>query len=558
MKDFSKEILAYALQNAIEHGKADAGRILPKLFQHGLDRKEIPLVMKKINETVDDVNSMNDENKKKLFAKVEDLVKKAEKVENYDLDELPVSPVGKKVVLRMAPFPSGALHLGNAKTYLLNALYAEKYKGDLLLVFDDTIGSAEKPANKESYDLIRDAWKMLDVKYKKEYFKSDRLDIYYEYAEKLIEMNKAYVCYCKTEELRKNRAEGKECSCRQFPIGIQHARWKELFKPEVSEGEAVLRIKTDMQHPNPAFRDRVLFRIAEREHPRVGKKYKVWPTLEMTWAVDDHLLGITHVIRGNDLMIESDMEKYIWDLFKWKHPVLIHTGLVRLEGVGAKLSKSKAQKEVSSGQFSGWDDPRTWSVQSLLRRGIRPEALREFVKRIGLNKQDIVVPIESLYAINRQIVDAQAQRYSFVENAVKLNLSKDEMKGIDKIIVPKHPDTPEDTREVLVNDDIAISKKDFDKHEGKEVRLLHLFNVKVGKKSHVTSIDNKKIPKINWVSKDAIKTKILNYDGKWIEGFAEPDAGKLKKGTLIQFERFGFVKFDSVNNGIAEFWFAHP
>jgi hypothetical protein len=195
-----------------------------------------------------------------------------------------------------------------------------------------------------------------------------------------------------------------------------------MFKPEVHEGEAVLRIKTDMHHPNPAFRDRVLFRIADREHPRVGKKYRVWPTLEMTWAIDDHLLGITHVMRGNDLMIESDMEKYIWDLFKWKHPILIHTGLVRLEGVGAKLSKSKAQKEVTSGQFSGWDDPRTWSVQSLARRGIRQEAIREFVKRIGLNKQDIIVPVESLYAINRQIIDSETPRYSFVENPVKLNI----------------------------------------------------------------------------------------------------------------------------------------
>ena len=381
MKDLSKEILAYALQNAIEHGKADAGRVLPKLFQHGLDKKEIPLVMKLINETVNKVNSLNEKEREKLFLESEGVVKKHDRTETYELPELPESEVGKKMVLRLAPFPSGALHLGNAKTYLLNALYAEKYNADLLLVFDDTIGSVEKPIVKEAYDLIPDAWKWLGVKYKKEYFKSDRLEIYYEYAEKLIEMNKAYVCYCKVEDLRKNRAEAKECSCRQYPKGIQHARWKELFKPSVQEGEASLRLKTDMEHPNPAFRDRVLFKIADRPHPRIGTKYRVWPTLEMSWAIDDHLFGITHIIRGNDLMIESDMEKYIWDLFKWKHPALIHVGLVRLEGVGAKLSKSKAQKEVKSGVFSGWDDPRTWSVQSLARRGIRPEAIREFVKR---------------------------------------------------------------------------------------------------------------------------------------------------------------------------------
>jgi glutamyl-tRNA synthetase len=555
MKDFSKEILAYALQNALEYGKADASKVLTKLFQHGLDKKEIPLAMKEINKIVEDVNSIKEKEREKLFESVKNNVIKHDKTETYELDELPDSPVGKKMVLRMAPFPSGALHIGNTKTYLLNALYAEKYKADLLLVFDDTIGSTEKPANKESYNLISEAFKWLNVKYKKVYYKSDRLDIYYEYAEKLIEMNKAYVCHCKAEELRKNRAEEIECSCRQFPIGIQKARWKEMFKPEVHEGEAVLRIKTDMHHPNPAFRDRVLFRIADREHPRVGKKYRVWPTLEMTWAIDDHLLGITHVMRGNDLMIESDMEKYIWDLFKWKHPILIHTGLVRLEGVGAKLSKSKAQKEVTSGQFSGWDDPRTWSVQSLARRGIRQEAIREFVKRIGLNKQDIIVPVESLYAINRQIIDSETPRYSFVENPVKLNIPESQKKGIDFISVPIHPDNPEKTREVEVKD-IFISNKDFEKHKNSEVRLLHLFNAKIGNKTEVTSIENKKIPKINWVS-NGINAKILMPEGSWVEGLVESDISRIKEGAVIQLERFGFVRYDKLKDNVAELWFAH-
>ena len=329
-----------------------------------------------------------------------------------------------------------------------------------------------------------------------------------------------------------------------------------MFKPEVSEGEAALRIKTDMQHPNPAFRDRVLFRIAEREHPRVGKKYKVWPTLEMCWAVDDHLLGVTHVIRGNDLVIESDMEKYIWDLFKWKHPILVHTGLVNLEGVGAKLSKSKSGKEVKSGEFSGWDDPRTWSVQSLARRGIKPEAIREFVKRIGLNKQDITIPIESLYAINRQLIDAETLRYSFVENPVNLNISEDRMKGIGRAIVPVHPDKLDETREVVVGDSIFISAKDFKNNYGKEVRLLHLFNVDVGDNTEVTSVDNKKIPKINWVS-NGVKARVLMPDGVYVEGLVEPSAVELKVGTVVQFERFGFVKFDKFSDGVAEYWFAH-
>ncbi|MGV8142127.1 MAG: glutamate--tRNA ligase [Candidatus Pacearchaeota archaeon] len=554
MKDLSKEILAYALQNSIEYGKADAGRILPKLFQHGLDKKEIPLAMKEINEIVKKINSLNDEEKNKLFATVSDLVKKQDKTQDYELAELPESPIGKKMVLRLAPFPSGAMHIGNTKTYLMNALYAEKYNADLLLVMDDTIGSVEKPLMKEAYDLIPDAFEWLGVKVKKTYFKSDRLEIYYEYAEKLIELNNAYVCYCKVDVLRENRASGKECSCRQFPKGIQKERWKELFSKNIKEGDASLRIKTDMQHPNPAFRDRVLFRIADRPHPRVGTKYRVWPTLEMCWAIDDHLLGITHIIRGNDLMIESDMEKFIWDIFKWKHPILIHTGLVRLEGVGAKLSKSKAQKEVNSGQFSGWDDPRTWSVQSLARRGIRKEAIREFVKRIGLNKQDIVVPVDALYAINRQIIDLEAARFAFVENPITLELK--DMPTAESISVPVHPDKPEELRTIAIGRTISIASKDYEMHKDKEVRLIHLFNVKLSNNPHVTSVDNKKIPKIQWVS-DGVKARVLMVEGNWVEGMVEPLAATITKDDVVQFERFGFVRFDGVSDGYLEFWFAH-
>ena len=250
------------------------------------------------------------------------------------------------------------------------------------------------------------------------------------------------------------------------------------------------------------------------------------------------------------------MEKYIWDLFKWKHPILIHVGLVRLEGVGAKISKSKANKEVKSGEFSGWDDPRTWSVQSLARRGMKPEAIREFVKRIGLNKQDIVVPIEALYAINRQMIDAETLRYSFVENPVKLNITPSEMKGIDSVSIPVHPDRPEETRNVEINE-ISISSKDFAKNKNTEVRLLHLFNVNLGNKVEVTSIDNKKIPKINWVS-NGVETRVLMPDGTWIQGLVESVATKIKVGTVIQFERNFFCRFDGIRDGIAEYWYSHP
>ncbi|MCH7568102.1 MAG: glutamate--tRNA ligase [Nanoarchaeota archaeon] len=552
MRDFSKEVMAYSLQNAIDFGKANPEKILPKLFQHELEKKDIGKVMPLVKETVKKVNSMSVKERVTAFSKLKKLVKKREEQER-DLVELPGSAMKRKLIFRLAPFPSGALHIGNAKTYILNALYAERYKGDLLLVMDDTIGSAEKPLIEEGYQLIEEDLELVGIKYKKPIiYKSDRLKIYYKYAKDLIEKNKAYVCYCSQEELRENREKGVECSCRQFPVKIQLLRWKEMFKAK--EGHATLRIKTSMFHPNPAFRDRVLFKISEREHPRVEKKYRVWPSLEMSWAIDDHLLGITHIIRGNDLMIETEMEKYIWDIFHWKGAETIHTGLIRIEKTGAKISKAKSQKEVLSGEFLGWDDPRTWSIRSLIRRGITKEAIREFVKEIGLNKQDITVPIETLYAINRGIIDYTSERYSFIENPKKIEIEKNP--GIKEPFVPIHPDKPKKTRKVKLTNNIFISGKDFEKYKGKEIRLLYLFNLRLGEKSKFTSLKNKKIPKLNWVSVD-VPARILMPNGDWISGIAEEGINKLYIGQIIQFERFGFCRYDGKRKNIYEFWFAH-
>lgn len=554
MKDFANEINGYALKNAIEFGKADAGRILPKLFNHGLDKKDIKNVMPVVQEIVKKVNSMKKEDMEKEFGKFKDYVKEHEEKERT-LAELPNTT--KKMVFRLAPYPSGALHIGNAKTYLLNALYAEKYGGKILLVMDDTIGSEEKSIMPESYKLLEEAFKWLKVKYEQPvYYKSDRLEIYYDYAKQLMKKGKAYVCHCAQEELRENRAKGIECGCRQFPEKIQLERWKDMFTAKM--GEAVLRLKTSMQDPNPAFRDRVLFKISDKEHPRVGKKYRVWPTLDMCWAIDDHLLGITHIIRGNDLMIETDMEKYIWEIFGWKHPETIHAGLVKIEGIeGAKLSKSKAQAEVKSGAFSGWDDPRTWSIQSLSRRGIRVEAVREFISSIGLNKQDITIPIDALYAINRKLIDLEAQRYYFVPNAVEIEIAK--APKTREIEVPVHPDKPKETMKMRITPGrVWISKEDYENLKGQEIRLLHLFNMQLKEKNKAefTTTGNMPIPKITWVS-FPVKARVLMPDGQWVEGLADENITGLKKGDEIQFERFGFCRYDGGKNGVYEFWFSH-
>jgi len=552
IKKLTNEIYAYALENSLHYGQAKESAVLPKLFKHGLKSEDIKHIITEIKSVVNEINNLSDEEKQKKFKEYKKFL--AEKPEEEKgLKELP--NVKAKPVFRMAPFPSGSLHIGNARTFLLNAMYAEKYRGKLLFIIDDTIGSEEKRIMLESYRLIPEALEWLKVKYSKPIiYKSDRLKIYYKYAEELIKKNKAYVCGCSQEQLRENRKNKIECECRIYPARENLKRWKKMF--DAPEGKYTLRLKTSMKHPNPAFRDRVLFRISDREHIRIGKKYRIWPLLEFSWAIDDHLLGVTHIIRGKELMIEGEMQKYIWDIFKWKHPELIYMGLIKLEGLEGKLSKSKAQQEVLSGEYSGWDDPRTWSIQSLARRGILAESFREFTEKIGLNQNDIIVPIDELYSINRKKLDLKSNRYSFVKEPVKLEIKNIPL--ISEVKVKLHPDKP-NTRKIKITKEIFISLKDFDKFINQEVRLMHLYNLIIGKPSLFTSLENKpEIPKVNWVS-EGVKTKIRMPDGNYIFGLAESSIKNLKIGEIIQFERFGFVKFDNADKKSQEyeFWFAH-
>lgn len=412
-KKYGEKILAYALKNAIEHeGKAQAGAVLSPLFHEGLDKKDVKEIMPIIQEILKKVNAMSLDDQKKQFSKEEKEVSHRDVREEGELPELPEAKKGK-VVMRIAPYPSGPLHIGNTRQLLLNDEYVKKYGGKLYLIIDDTIGSNEKQIIPEAYEMIEEGARWLDVKYSKPVIhKSDRLELYYKYAEELIKKGEAYVCYCSADELRENRKNEKECEHRkQSPVAAMK-EWKKMF--EMKEGQATLRIKTSMQHPNPAFRDRVLFRISEREHPRVKKKYRVWPLLEFSWAVDDHLLGMTHIVRGKELMIETDMEKHIMDIFKWKHPVFVHTGLLQFEGV--KLSKSKGQVEVKEGRYIGWQDPRLWSLQSLEKRGILPETIRKFIISLGINQNEITVPIDILYAENRKLLREKSIKASFSED----------------------------------------------------------------------------------------------------------------------------------------------
>lgn len=547
MKDFSKEIEAYALHNAIEYGgKVEAGRVLPKLFQHELRKEEIKDVMPVIVEIVKKVNNLKKDEQLKAFESVKNVMKVHEEKEK-DLPEIDVGGI-KKVVTRMAPEPSKYAHLGHALTFLLNYMYAKKYNGECLLRLEDT--NPEKVSKEYADAIIEDVRDYLGIKITKIRYVSDDMPKLYVYAEKLVKAGQAYVCFCAREKLQDLRHQGIECECRQFPVRTQLEKWKEFIKGNYKVGEAVLRLKGDMQSSNQVMRDPALFRKLEAKHYRHGSKYKVWPLYDFYNPIEDSLMGVTLILRSNEFDPRVELQDRLKDLLGLKKQTIIQYGRFNVKDFTTKGREIRDM--FASGELRGWDDPRLITLRALQRRGITREAIYELTKQVGLSKHQVTLEFDMIAAINRKIIDGRANRYFFVEKPVELDLNS---LSIKEVKVPFHPDTPEKTRTIPVTK-VFISAQDAKRYKGKEVRLLHLCNLKLDAKPRITSYENKKIPKIQWVS-EGVPANILMPDGVWIEGIAEKAIAFLKPGDVVQFERVGFARFDRKNKNVYEFWFAH-
>ncbi len=543
MSDEVREtIFKYALRNAVKfEGEAGIGPVMGKVMGECESCRSDPKGTKDlVEEIVKEVNSMElQEQTDQLKEVMPEYFQEEKKSEEDRLPDLDAD----EVVMRLAPYPSGPLHIGNARMVVLNDEYVKRNGGKLILFYDDTIGSAEKKPLEVAYDLIKDGLEWLGVEWHETYYKSERMDLYYRYCEEILDMGEAYVCQCSAEDLREHREKGMECEHRSRSVEENKHMWKAMLDGSFEEGEAVVRIKTDMQHPDPAFRDRVLFRISKQPHPRVGDRYHVWPLLEFSWAVDDHLLGMTHVLRGKDLMMEDKMEQYIWDLLGWDGPEFLHYGMLRLEEF--RLSKSDFQRKLKTGEINGWDDPRTWTLQSLRRRGIQPEAVREFIIGFGMSLTDIAVPASKLYAKNRELVDDEASRYHFITDPVKVVLDGDI--DFSKTELPIHPDHPErGDRTLKISHTVYLTRKDWEEFQGKEVRLKNFCNIKLkGDKGEITGFGNKDIRKIHWLC-EGIDAEVELPDGSCEVGIVEPNVTDEDIGNVVQFERYGFVRISDL------------
>ena len=565
-----------ALLNAMQHGgKGQAGALIGRIIS---ERQELKTKAKElsglIGKVVKEVNKLSIEEQKRLVEeKWPEALKKEKPVEEKGLPSLPNVANYKQVVTRFSPNPDCVLHLGSARAIVLSHEYARMYVGKFILRFEDTDSKVKRPVL-EFYDRIRDDLAWLGCRADEEYIQSDRLPIYYEYAERLLREGNAYVCTCTPDEFRKTSLAKKPCNCRDLPPTEHLERWRRMLDGGYSEGEAVVRVKTDVEHPNPAVRDWPALRIIDPvkyPHPRVGSKYRVWPLYNFSTGLDDHLLGITHIIRGKEHLTNKVRQEYMYAHLGWTYPEAIHYG--RLKITGAFLSKSKIVQGVREGLYAGWDDPRLATFAALRRRGITPEAIKKMIIDVGPKTADVTLSWETLYAYNRKILDPQSDRYFFVSEPTPLKV-----KYIPKIFrakLPLHPEKPEaGFREYTVTPNIEggvfwIAKKDADAAEaGMVIRLMELFNVKI-ESVNAASVEasfaseayeearKAKAKLIHWIPKgEEYPCSVVMPDATVNEGVAESACKKLKPDAVIQFERFGFVRVDK-NNGKLTAYYAH-
>ena len=555
-------ILKYALQNAVKfNGKANPGAIIGKVLSENPDLKsKAKEVNKDIMQIVKEVNSLPlDKQKEKLRDLAPDLLKKQKKVEKKK--ELPTFKE-KKVVMRFEPSPSGPLHIGHAFTLSLNSELARKHKGKLIIRIADT-----NPENiyEKAYKLIPiDAEWVTKNNVADIIIQSDRLKLYYKYAEELIKKEHAYVCTCKAENFRESMLKSIPCPCRHIRKEPNLERWDKMLKT-YKEGDAVVRIKTDITHKNPAMRDWPALRINLNSHPKQKNKFRVWPLMNFAVAVDDHELGITHAIRAKEHMDNEKRQKYLFDYLGWKMPEHLYIGRINFKDL--RVSCSKTRPLIEDGTYTGWDDIRLPFLEALKRRGYHPDAFIKYALDVGISQSDKTTTGEEFFkainAFNKDAIDLKSHRYFFIENPVEIKVNNAPQQDLE---LDLHPNNRKKGRKFSTTDTFYLTKEDHKNiKDNKLIRLMDCLNfTKSNNKFTFDSLDYKKFKEqgnliIHWLpkEKDLVNIEVLMPDNKIKKGLGERGLKDLTEGQVIQFERFGFVRLDQKLGNKLVFWFAH-
>jgi len=393
---------------------------------------------------------------------------------------------GGRVVTRFPPEPNGYLHIGHAKSICLNFGVAAEFGGICHLRFDDTNPAKE---DVEFVDAIQENVRWLGFDWKdKLFYASDYFDQLCKYAVELIRNGKAYVCDLSGDEIREYRGTltepGRNSPHRDRSVEENLRLFEEMRAGRMQEGACSLRAKIDMASPNLNLRDPVIFRIKKAAHHRTGEKWCVYPMYDFAHALSDAIEGITHSLCT--LEFEDHRPLYDWVLDNLDvpcHPQQIE--FARLNLSYTVLSKRKLLELVQHGHVHGWDDPRMPTLAGLRRRGVTPEAIRDFCERIGLAKRDSLVDVAMLEHSVRDDLNRRAPRVMAVLRPLKVvieNYPEGEVEEMDAVNNPEDPSMG--TRKVPFSRELYIEQDDFREDPpkkyfrlspGREVRLRYAY-----------------------------------------------------------------------------------
>jgi len=569
-----------ALFNALKHGSdPDVGALMGPLMGENPDFRAhgnaIPGILAPV---VSEVAAMDDaERRERLEALAPDKLEALaaeEAADEHVLPDLPNAEPGS-VVMRAAPNPNGPWHIGHARMPAVIGTYKERYDGTFICRFDDTDPETKRP-DLDAYDAIREDIEYLGFEVDRVVIASDRLDRYYEHARELIDRGGAYTCSCSGETFSTLKNDGEACPHRDKDTETVHEEFDAMVAGEYTAGEMVLRVRTDIEHKNPALRDWVAFRLIDTPHPReAAEAYRCWPMLDFQSGVDDHLTGVTHIIRGIDLQDSAKRQRFVYDYFDWEYPEVLHWGHVEVDAYDVSLSTSSIAARIDEGDLTGWDDPRAPTIQSVRRRGIRGAALVESMIELGLSTSDVDLAMSSVYAANRDRVDDEAPRRFFVRDrpdipAVAVPVIDGEAPAPAAGSPPTHPDHPDRGTRTIPAGSVYLEETDLP-DAGERVWLKGYGCVRYDGDAlafvdaDIEVVRAGDVDVVHWVPvEESLTTRLRTHEGD-VRGYAEPTVTDDAVGTVVQFERVGFARLDafdstteSGNDADLVAYYAHP
>ena len=507
------------------------------------------------------------------------------------------------VATRFPPEPNGYLHIGHAKSLCINFGIAQKYGGTCNLRFDDTNPCKE---DQEYVDSIKKDIEWLGFKWDNLYFASDYFDVMFDCAVKLINKGLAYVSDETADEIKERRGTltepGIESPFRNRSVEENIKLFYEMRDGKYADGEKVLRAKIDMASPNVNMRDPIIYRVLHATHHNSGDKWCIYPMYDFAHPIEDAHEGITHSICT--LEFEDHRPLYDWVVSNCDFPAPLPQQIefARLNITNTIMSKRFLKKLVEEGKVLGWDDPRMPTLSGLRRRGIPPEALRDFCERIGVSKANSEVEEGYLYSCVRDNLNMTANRVMAVLDPVKVVLTNYE--GMEELTVEDNPNAETVTyRKIPFSSELYIDRSDFAlvpppkyyrlKPDGyvrlKGAYIIHCDDVVLDDNGEVKEIKCSVVPNsksgedtsgvkvkgvIQWVDAatclDVTVRKLaslltdvvdgvtdfnqrFNYDSmKVLSAKVEPSLATAKEGDRFQFMRVGYyvVDRDSTKNAL--------